>query len=435
VHTQRDHETREARRVTITTLPNFSAEDERQLADEAGRLLDRLRRHGATADGGVTRPVYTGAWRAAMAELEDWLAEAGLEVRHDAAGSRFGRLAGAAPEVVLSGSHVDSVVRGGAYDGILGVVMAGCAVRWLAASAGRPTRTLEVLANCEEESSRFACNFWGSRAIAGAIGRDEPDRLADDEGVTIGDAMRACGLDPGRLGEARRTDLAAFVEPHIEQGPVLAQHGDVIGVVDQIVGVRGLGITFGGVSGHAGTIPMSHRRDALTGAAEVVLGAERLARDLGAPAVATVGAMHVRPGGFNQVPGTTRFTIDFRHPDDGVLDGLEAGLRGLVQRVAAERELDARLELRLAQRGTRFDERVCGLLEASCRDRGVPWRRMPSHAGHDAQLIAGLCPTGMLFVPSQGGHSHRPDERTEPAHIGAGIAVLVRTLFRLGYGN
>lgn len=421
--------------MTTTTLPGFSAEDERQLADEAGRLLDRLRRHGGTADGGVTRPVYTQAWRDAMAELEDWLAGAGLEVRHDAAGSRFGRLAGAAPEVVLSGSHVDSVVGGGAFDGILGVVMAGCAVRWLAASLGRPARTLEVFANCEEESSRFACNFWGSRAIVGAIAPEEPDRLTDDQGATIGEAMRSCGLDPRRLGEARRTDLAAFVESHIEQGPVLAQHDDVIGVVDQIVGVRGLGVTFDGVSGHAGTIPMSHRRDALAGAAEVVLGAERLARDLGAPAVATVGAMQVRPGGFNQVPGTARFTIDFRHPEDAALDQLEAGLRALVQRVTAERALDARLELRLAQRGTRFDQRVRTLLEEACQERGVAWRRMPSHAGHDAQLIAGLCPTGMLFVPSQGGHSHRPDERTELAHVGAGIAVLVRTLFRLGYGD
>jgi allantoate deiminase len=328
---------------------------------------------------------------------------------------------------------VDSVVHGGAYDGIAGVVMAGCAVRWLAASLGRPTRTVEVLANCEEESSRFVTNFWGSRAIVGAIAQDEPERLVDDGGVTIADAMRECGLDPVRIAGARRADLAAFVEPHIEQGPVLAQTGDVIGVVDQIVGVRGLGVSLGGVSGHAGTIPMSHRRDALAGAAEVVLGAERLARELGGAAVATVGGMHVQPGGFNQVPGTAAFTIDFRDPREAVLDRMEAELRGLVERVAAGRSLEARVERRVRQSGTHFDEAICGHLEAACRECGLPWRRMPSHAGHDAQLIAGLCPAGMLFVPSQGGHSHRPDERTEVEHIGAGIEVLVRTLFRLAY--
>lgn len=418
-----------------TTVPGFSGGDLRQVTDEAARLLASLRRHGAGPGGSVTRLVYGEAWRAAMAELEDWFAAGGLEVRVDAAGSRFGRLAGSDDRVVLTGSHVDSVSLGGAFDGIAGVVMAGCAVRWLAAAAGRPARTLEVFANCEEESSRFVTNFWGSRAITGAIEPDEMGRLVDADGVTIGEAMRACGLDPERIGEARRHDLAAFVEPHIEQGPLLAQTGDVIGVVDRIVGVRGVLVRLDGVSGHAGTIPMSHRRDALAGAAEVVLGAERLARDLGAPAVATVGRMRVQPGGFNQVPGAADFTIDFRHPEQDVLDDLEAGLRRLVERVAAERGLDARVERHLAQSGTRFDEGIRGLLEQACRELDVPWRRMPSHAGHDAQLIARLCPTGMLFVPSQGGHSHRPDERTEIEHIGSAIQVLVRTLFRLAYAD
>jgi allantoate deiminase len=417
------------------TLPGFSGGDLRRVTDEAGRLLASLRRHGAGPGGSVTRLVYGEAWRAAMAEIEEWFAAGGLEVRVDAVGSRFGRLAGPDGRVVLTGSHVDSVSQGGAFDGIAGVVMAGCAVRWLADAAGRPARTLEVLANCEEESSRFVTNFWGSRAITGAIEPNEVDRLVDEDGVTIREAMRACRLDPARIGEARRDDLAAFVEPHIEQGPVLAQTGDVIGVVDSIVGVRGLRVRFDGVSGHAGTIPMSHRRDALAGAAEVVLGAERLARQLGAPAVATVGRLQVQPGGFNQVPGSADCSIDFRHPEQDVLDELEAGLRGLVARVAAERGLEATVERRLMQSGTRFDEGVRALLEQACRELAVPWRRMPSHAGHDAQLIARLCPTGMLFVPSQGGHSHRPDERTEIEHIGTGIQVLVRTLFRLAYGD
>jgi len=414
-------------------MPGFSAGDLRDLTGEAGRVLGSLRRHGGGPDGSVTRLVYGAAWREAMAEIEDWLSEAGLEVRVDAVGSRYGRLAGDDAGVVLTGSHVDSVVHGGAYDGIAGVVIAGCAVRWLRASLGRPLRTVEVFANCEEESSRFVANFWGSRAIVGAIGPDEPDRLVDDEGTTIAEAMRGCDLDPSRIGEARRGDLAAFVEPHIEQGPVLAEAGDVIGVVDRIVGVRVLSVHLAGASGHAGTVPMSGRRDALAGAAEVVLGAERLAGRRGAPAVATVGAVHVQPGGFNQVPGSTGLTIDFRHPDEPVLDELEAELRGLVERVSAARSLDATIARHLSQRGTRFDERISAHLAAACQACGVRWRRMPSHAGHDAQLLAGVCPAGMLFVPSQGGHSHRPDERTELEHIGSGIEVLVRTLFGLAY--
>lgn len=416
-------------------LGRFGSDDRRQLASEACWMLERLRRHGAGPDGSVNRLVYTPEWQAAMEEVTVWLAEGGLEVRVDAVGSRFGRLAGDRPEVVLSGSHLDSVPGGGAFDGALGVVMAGCAVRWLAAQLGRPRRTLEVFANCEEESSRFHCNFWGSRALAGLIEPGEAEQLRDAHGTSLAEAMGACGLNPARIPEARRSDLIAYIEPHIEQGPVLVEAGDVIGVVDRIVGLRVLTVSLNGVAGHAGTIPMTRRRDALAGAAEVALGAERIARRRGAPTVATVGSLLVQPGGFNQVPGTAQLTIDVRHPEEPVLDELEEELRQLVAGVAAERNLSARVERRLGQRPIRFDERLCAVLEAACSEAEVPWRRMASHAGHDAQVIAGICPAAMLFVPSQGGHSHRPDERTEPEHIGAGIEVLVRALFRLAYSH
>lgn len=421
--------------METAALARFGAGDRLQLAAEAGRLIERLRRHGAGPEGAVTRLVYTPEWRAAVADVEDWLSEGGLEVRVDAAGSRFGRLAGESPGVVMSGSHIDTVRQGGAYDGVLGIVMAGCAIRWLASSLGRPRRTLEVFANCEEESSRFASNFWGSRAIAGGIAAGETDRVVDADGCTIGQAMRSCGLDPARIFEARRNDLAAYVEPHIEQGPVLAESGDVIGVVDRVVGVRVLSVILEGVAGHAGTIPMAMRRDALAGAAEITIGAERLARKMGAPTVATVGSLTVRPGGFNQVPGETRFSIDFRHPADAVLDGLEAELRCLIEDLGARRGLGVELGQMVRQAGVLFDRGICAALQVSCEEAGVRWRRMPSYAGHDAQVMGALCPAAMLFVPSQNGHSHRPDELTEPEHIGTGIEVLVRTLFRLAYSD
>ena len=416
-------------------LGRFDAEERRRLAAEACRMLERLRRHGAGPDGSVSRLVYTPEWRAAMEEVALWLGEGGLEVWVDAVGSRFGRLAGERPEVVLTGSHMDSVRGGGAYDGVLGVVVAGCAVRWLAANLGRPRRTLEVFANCEEESSRFHCNFWGSRALAGLIEPGESERLRDASGTSLAEAMASCGLDPARIPEARRSDLVAYLEPHIEQGPVLFEADQVIGVVDRIVGLRVLAVGLLGVAGHAGTIPMTRRRDALLGAAEVALGTERIALRRGAPTVATVGSLVVRPGGFNQVPGAAELTIDFRHPEERALEELESELRRLVGEVAAQRNLTAWVEHRLGQRPVHFDVRLCATLEAACAEAGVPWRRMPSHAGHDAQLIGTLCPAAMLFVPSRDGHSHRPDERTEPEHIGAAIEVLVRTLFRIAYAE
>jgi allantoate deiminase len=178
---------------------------------------------------------------------------------------------------------------------------------------------------------------------------------------------------------------------------------------------------------------MATRRDALAGAAEIVLGVERVARGRGAPAVATVGQIEIRPGGFNQVPGLARLTIDFRHPEEEVLAQIEGELLGVVARVATARGLEAEVSQRTGQPGIRFDGRVCAAIEEACRDAGVPWRRMPSLAGHDAQLIGRLCPAAMLFVPSRGGVSHRPDEETQLPHIVSGIDVLAGTLFRLAY--
>ena len=419
--------------ATTAVLSRFGASDRAQLAAEAGHMIEKLRRHGAVADGGVTRLVYSAEWQAAMAEVEQWLSESGLAVRADAVGSRFGRLQGESPSVVMSGSHIDSVKQGGAYDGTLGVVMAGCAIRWLADNIGRPSRTLEVFANCEEESSRFACNFWGSRAITGRIEPGETEALTDEQGEGIGAAMRACGLDPAAILSARRKDLCAYVEPHIEQGPVLVESGDEIGIVDRVVGVRVLSVTLHGVSGHAGTLPMARRHDALAGAAEIMVGTERLAQSMGAPAVATVGSIAARPGGFNQVPGEATFTVDFRHPDDQVLASFDQALRELIRDVGRRRGLHARLGQVVDQPSIQFDGEICAALEASCLESGVRWRRMPSHAGHDAQVIGTICAAAMLFMPSQGGHSHRPDERTELEHIGRGIEVLIRTLFGLAY--
>jgi allantoate deiminase len=412
----------------------FSPDDLAQVRTWAGDLLERMRRHGGGPDGSVTRLVYSPEWRGVMAELEGWMDAAGLVVRVDAVGSRFGRLAGAAPgPAVLAGSHVDTVVRGGAFDGAMGVAVAACAVRWLEESLGRPRLPLEVFANCEEEASRFPAGFWGGRAILGRIGPDEPDRIVDPDGVSIGEAMRACGLDPAAIPEARRQDLAAFVEPHVEQGPELERAGVPIGVVERIVGVHRLWIGVEGVAGHAGTIPMSDRHDALAGAAEIVLAVEEAARDQGPPAVATVGGIEVEPGGFNQVPGRARLTVDLRHADPDRLAALEARVRSDVERVAVRRGLAFAVDRSFAQAPVAMDQALREVLEDACREAGIAWRRMPSHAGHDAQVLAGACPSAMIFCPSRGGHSHRPDEHTDLDHVAAAVRVLAGALRRLAY--
>jgi allantoate deiminase len=420
-------------RTREAVLPALDEEGKRDLARMAGGMLERLRRHGGDSDGSVTRLVYTLEWEAAMAEIEGWFDDLGLDASVNSVGSRFGRLAGERREVVLAGSHVDSVAKGGAYDGALGVIMATCAVGLLDRVCGRPHRSLEVLANCEEESSRFPGNFWGARAMLGLISEDEPGRLQDARGITVADAMRERGLDPARISEARRSDIAAFVEPHIEQGPQLEASGVQVGVVDSVVGVRQLEFSFEGSSGHAGTIPMDHRRDALVAAAELVLMAKETALQIGNGAVATVGSLEAHPGGSNQIAGEVRTTVDFRHSDESVLDEMEERLRASVDVVSARNSVATSHHKRVNQAPIAFDARVRDVIERSCDDAGIRWTRLPSGAGHDAQVIARCVPAGMLFVPSKGGHSHRPDEETDIADVVAGTEVLMRTLYQLAY--
>ena len=420
-------------RIAPRARPRLTDADRSDLARAATKMLTALRVHGGGQDGSVTRLVYTDEWQAAMAEIEGWLARAGLHLSVDAVGSRFGRLTGDAGGVVLAGSHVDSVKRGGAYDGALGVVLATCAVSWLHEACGRPARTLEVWAGCEEESSRFPGNFWGTRALLGLIAPDEVERRRDPEGVAIGDAMRACGLDPREIAGAARSDISSFLESHIEQGPVLEGGGLDIGVVDSVVGVRQLEMTLTGNTGHAGTTPMDARRDALVAASEIALGVKATALDIGGGAVATVGCVEVEPGGANQVPGRVRMSIDFRHSDDAVLDGMQDRLLTGAREAAERNSVGFSSDVRLSQTPADFDPRLRDVIQRACESVGCGWTRMRSGAGHDAQVFAKHLPAAMFFVPSRGGASHRPDEYTETRHIVTGIEVLIWTLFELGY--
>jgi allantoate deiminase len=251
--------------------------DLRTLPIDPSRLqarIDHLGSIGAHPNGGLYRALYTDSWAEAMALLRTWMEQAGLAVRFDAVGNLWGRVEGTegGPDVksVITGSHVDTVRQGGKYDGALGVHMAIAAVDALLQACGRPKRPLEVLVTCEEEGSRFNCSFWGARAVVGRIGADEPSRIVDGDGMTIGAAMQARGFDPARIHEAERHDLGAFVEAHIEQGAILENEGLPLGVVSSITGQHWMKVTVSGVQNHAGTTPMDLRHDALVGAATMI---------------------------------------------------------------------------------------------------------------------------------------------------------------------
>jgi allantoate deiminase len=397
--------------------------------------IDQLGAIGAHPNGGLYRALYDHGWVEAMALLRRWLEEAGLAARFDAVGNLWGRVEGTeGGNAVVSGSHVDTVRQGGKYDGALGVHMAIVAVQALLQRCGRPKRPLEVLVTCEEEGSRFACSFWGARAIVGRIAPEEPERIVDADGLTIGAAMRERGFDPARIGEAERDDIAAFVEAHIEQGAILEREGCPLGVVSSITGQRWMKVTVSGVQNHAGTTPMDLRHDALAGSAAMIGQIAEAAIRMGRPAVATVGRIEAFPGGTNIIPGRCEFTVDTRHAEPAPRQQLLTEIEGIVERVARERELQSEIDVIMDHDPVPMSAEIRAEIEASIQSLGLRHLVMPSGAGHDSEILAPRFPTAILFVPSRGGKSHTPEEYTPVEQVVPGVQALAGTLHRLAYG-
>lgn len=398
------------------------------------KYLDELAACGAEPGGGCYRPLYGAAWALAGDKVLHWMRDAGLTVRRDAVGNLWGRLEGTdGGKAVVTGSHLDTVRRGGRLDGTLGIVAGLVAVRALAEAHGRPQRPLEVLVTCEEEGSRFATNFWGARAVVGDATAAEAEAITDADGVSLAQAMREQGLDPATIPAAARDDLDAFVELHIEQGAVLETARVPLGVVTVIAGGAHLEVEVRGRPDHAGTTPMDLRRDALVGAAVMVQAIESVAAAMGRPAVATVGRLRVEPSQINVVPGLAAFTVDLRHADAGARRALEERIRSLCATVASERGLGIEVRVLHERPPVPMDGAVRSLLRRAAADAGVEALDVVSGAGHDAQILARRCRVGMLFVPSIGGRSHCPEEATETAHLVLGTRVLARALHRLAY--
>ena len=397
--------------------------------------LRELARHGAYGETGVWRPVYTPAWSAAQDLVTAWFEDAELEVCRDAVGNVWGRLAGSeAGPAVASGSHVDSQTPGGRYDGAFGIVAALVAVKALRERFGRPRRTLEVVSLCEEEASRFhAANFWGSRAIIGAIKQDELDRILDAEGVSIAEAMRSVDLDPDRVADAARGDLDTWIEVHIEQGPVLEAADVPLGVVDAITGIRHYVVHLAGRSDHAGARPMIGRRDPMAGFAEIVTAVLGVALELGPPAVTTVGRVQAEPNLAAAVPDSVTFTVDSRHPDPGLLETQHELQEELMREIAARRGLSLSWTTPLDLPPCPCDPSVVAVLERASAAQDVPFVRMSSGAGHDTQNLARVAKVAMVFARSKDGRSHTPEEFTSSSDAAAATGALAAALHELAY--
>src|SRR5215208_1772374 len=373
------------------------------MRDAATTVMERCEVLGGISGepGVLTRPYGSRAMGEVNGVVSGWMREAGMTVRQDAIGNLIGRYEGSGEKTLILGSHLDTVRDAGKYDGILGVMVAIACVQDLHDRGDRLPYALEVVAFADEEGLRFGTTFLGSSVYAGAFDKKRLS-LEDRDGVTLAEAVRTFGGDPEALEEGGREDgdLLGYCEVHIEQGPVLEELGLPVGVVSAINGQSRVGCTFSGKAGHAGTVPMEGRRDALCAAAEFVVEVERVARrEPGS--VATVGEISVLPGANNVIPGEAMLSLDLRHQDDAARERLRDHLEARAREIAASRGCEHAVE-----------------------ESGVPAKQLPSGAGHDAAQVAALAPVAMLFVRCKEGISHNPAESVERNDVGAAIGVM-----------
>jgi allantoate deiminase len=387
----------------------------------AARAMARADELAACSEraGEITRRYGTPELVAARELLEAWMLEAGLRTRVDRAGNLIGTLgAGERPAVVI-GSHFDTVVDAGRYDGNLGILLGiGCAEELAGAD---PAHDLTVVAFCDEEGTRFPTAYFGSRAFLGA---PLPDgALTDAEGATLAAGIDIAGNAAAEPGSGLPANAVAYLEAHIEQGPVLEAEGHPLGIVTAITGGAKLTVTLTGTAGHAGTVPMGLRRDAFSAAAEIALAVERLARDDG-EAVATVGEVAVAPGAANVIPGRAAISIDLRHADDVRRGRLLGRVREIVADVAARRGVEAAVDVVHDERSVVCDPALGERMRRAARAIGLDPPSLASGAGHDAVVLSDHVPVAMLFVRCAGGISHNPAESVTEDDVAAALAVL-----------
>lgn len=396
--------------------------------------IRELSRFGANPEGGVSRVAFSDADIAGRKYVGGLMQEAGLTIRTDAAGNIIGRREGGNPKLpaILIGSHTDSVPHGGNYDGDVGVIGAIEVAQILNERGVRLQHPLEVVVFADEEGGTV-----GSFAMIGGLQPNALD-LMTHSGKTIRDGIRAVGGDPDRLADARRKpgDFKAYIELHIEQGGILDESDIDIGVVEGIVGIRWWDVTVEGVANHAGTTPMNKRHDAMLSAAEFALAVNRVATSIPGRQVATVGRIRAEPGAPNVIPGKVVMSLEIRDLDAAKITAVYDAVRAEAEKIAQARQTPISFaQLQTSSEPAPTDERVRRIIDKAAKSLKLSTRLMPSGAGHDAQEISHIAPTGMIFVPSVGGISHAPKEFTSQQDMANGANVLLQTVLAIDRGE
>jgi len=402
------------------------------------RLSSEIETLAAISDAeppAVTRIVFTPTDLKARAWMISRCEEAGLAVRQDAIGNIFARWNGADPAApaVGTGSHIDAIPNAGKYDGVVGVLGGLEAIRALQRSGFRPKNSIELLVFATEEPTRFGIGCLGSRLLSGTLSAEAAVKLKDRDGGSVEEVRRKAGLN-GNLQDVKLPTgyYKAFVELHIEQGPLLEQAKISLGIVKSIAAPASLRISLEGAGGHAGGVLMPDRKDALCAAAELILAIENAARSSGAAdTVATVGVCDVFPSAVNSIPSRVGITLDIRDTDLARRDRAMQTIERASQEIAAKRQVSIQSELVNADAPADCAAEVRAALSESCREHGFPFLEMVSRAYHDSLFVSRIAPTGMLFIPCRNGYSHRPDEYAAPEDIARGALVLADSLAKL----
>ncbi|MCH7841594.1 MAG: M20 family metallo-hydrolase [Chloroflexi bacterium] len=399
-------------------------------APRLNQTLEDLGRLGESPNG-MDRVAYSPADIAGREYTIELMRQAGLETHIDTAGNIIGRRPGSdgdLPAIAL-GSHTDTVPKGGKYDGALGVMAAIEAVRTLAEQGHRTRHPVEVIDFTNEEGTRFHRWLVGSRSMAGLLEQEDLDAL-DDDGLGLGPCLADIGGDLSRIGEAVRGagELAAYFELHIEQGPNLYQSGTPIGVVTGITGRAVFEIEIEGKANHAGTTPMSNRRDALVSASKLVLAIQKMSAEQEICRVSTVGSIKAVPNAVNVIPGSASIGLEFRDTDMEALAAAEQELRRITGQAAADDGVDMEVNRHRFTTSVPITPEMQALVAGAAENCGLTWEPLPSGAGHDAQAMASITPVAMIFVPSVDGISHSPEEYSTPEDCANGAQVLLELL-------
>jgi allantoate deiminase/N-carbamoyl-L-amino-acid hydrolase len=403
-----------------------------------GRVRERINRlaeSARTPEGGVTRLSYTPAYREAMKLIRGFMEEAGMKVRTDPLGNIFGRYEGrdGSLPVVLTGSHLDSVPNGGKFDGALGLISAIECVNGWNDAGWKPHRPVEVIAMPEEEGTQFGIVMFASRVLTGRMKSEDPARIVNAEGKSLAGMLADCGLDKNAFQTAclDPAKIRCFVELHIEQGERLHRRRLACGLVTDIVGIYRCWITITGKANHAGTTRMDNRRDALVAASHIIEKSFEAALQSGDHYVATVGMMDIWPGAINIVPGRVTMPIEIRATTTAELEIAKEWLLAEFRGVEAKYGVQIETTRTSLAEPSHLDEQIVDALRQAARSANVEYLEMQSWAGHDAQLMASIVPTAMLFVPSIDGISHSPLEDTRWEDIEVGLNVYGRALMDL----